>query len=502
RPVRPNAATANAARLDAAIAVRDADALPILTADVCEVVDHTTGVTYDRQGSLTTWRTLLSARDPTWRQEPLATLGDSLALFRLWMSASGFAGARFDVGAYEREGIALLEVDAQGRRARTEVFAVDRLDDAATRSEEVLGLHSDAFVVRATHTGTAHAGGGAYERPFVVLNAFGPDGLTRVEFFDAEREDEALARFDELTAEPAAARFPAERHERRVRSNAATAHAARLDAAIAARDFDALPTLLADEYEVVEHTTGVTYDRQGQLSSYRALRSAQDPTHLFEPLATLGDSLALGRLSTSASGFVGRKFDVGAHERVVIDLVEVDAQERCRRVEVFATERLGDAVAQLYERYAEILPDGPARARAAATARSVATMTFGRLDPDSLDADRDAEALARFEELTAEPAPTRPTAAPPRGAKKRQHRVRANAATASTPRFEAVFAARDADALPTLLADEYHVVDHTTGVTYDRQGELTSYRALMRARDPTLRTEPLATLGDSLSLSR
>src|SRR5205823_1745710 len=267
RRVRPNAATANAARLDAAIAVRDADALPTLTADVCEVVDHTTGATYGRQGSLTTWRTLLSARDPTWRQEPLATLGDSLALFRLWMSASGFAGATFDVGAYEREGIALLEVDAQGRRARTEVFAADRLDDAvarlyeryaellpdgpararaaagaramwgpgfdldriaaaiapaievvdhrslgtwsargaeaflehfrallevtddaATRSEEVLGLHSDAFVVRATHTGTAHAGGGAYERPFVVLNAFGPDGLTRVEFFDAERE--------------------------------------------------------------------------------------------------------------------------------------------------------------------------------------------------------------------------------------------------------------------------------------------------------------------------
>src|SRR5207247_6870057 len=204
-----------------------------------------------------------------------------------------------------------------------------------------------------------------------------------------------------------------------------------------------------------------------------------------------------------------------------------------RRAEIFAADRLSDAVARSYERYAELLPDGPARARAAATARSVATMTFGRLDPDSIDAiiasdgeyvdhrplgfpalrgaeavrrwvrslfetaddlvfrlddvlglrsdafvvrwtnfgtlragggsferrfialnvfgvdglvrrweffdaDRDAEALARFEELTAEPAPTRPTAAPPRGAKKRQHRVRANAATASPPRFAAV----------------------------------------------------------------
>src|SRR5207249_4161415 len=400
---------------------------------------------------------------PTWRQEPLATLGDSLALFRLWMSASGFAGARFDVGAYEREGIALLEVDAQGRRARTEVFAVDRLndavarlyeryaellpdgpararavagaramwgpgfdldriaaaiapaievvdhrslgtwsargaeaflehfrallevtDDAATRSEEVLGLHSDAFVVRATHTGTAHAGGGAYERPFVVLNAFGPDGLTRVELFDAEREDEALARFDELTAEPAATPFPAERHERRVRSNAATAHAARLDAAIAARDFDALPILLAYEYEVVDHTTGVTYDREGGLSSQRALLSAQDPTCRHEPLATLGDSLALCRLSTSASRFVSRKLDVGAHERVVLNLIEVDAQGRGRQSELFASDRLGDAFVRLYERYADLLPDGPARTRAAAAARSVAVL--GSPDPDSVDA--------------------------------------------------------------------------------------------------------------------
>jgi hypothetical protein len=38
---------------------------------------------------------------------------------------------------------------------------------------------------------------------------------------------------------------------RRVRPNAATAHAARADAMIAARDADALPALFADEVEVV-----------------------------------------------------------------------------------------------------------------------------------------------------------------------------------------------------------------------------------------------------------
>src|SRR5262249_38061670 len=50
--------------------------------------------------------------------------------------------------------------------------------------------------------------------------------------------------------------------------------------------------------------------------------------------------------------------------------------------EVFADDHLGQAIARLYQRYAELLPDGPARVCAAATARSVAAM--GTVDPDRL----------------------------------------------------------------------------------------------------------------------
>src|SRR5256712_7003496 len=53
--------------------------------------------------------------------------------------------------------------------------------------------------------------------------------------------------------------------------------------------------------------------------------------------------------------------------------MEGDAQES-QRDEVFAPARRGDAIARLYERYADLLPDGPARVRAAATARSVAAV--------------------------------------------------------------------------------------------------------------------------------
>src|SRR5206468_9662234 len=400
-PVRANAATASTPRFEAVCAARDADALPTLLADEYRVVDHTTGVTYDRQGELTSYRALMRARDPTLRTEPLATLGDSLSLSRVSMSASGFVGGTFDVGAYEREQIALNEVDANGRRRRMELFAADRLgdavvrlyeryaellpdgpartraaatarsfsgiaafeldrwaaavapaievvdhrtlgtwsargaeaflehlravlglaDDTATRDDDVLALQPDALLVRRTQFGTARAGGGAYERLFLLLHVFGADGLVaRLEFFDSDCEDEALARFDELTVAPTGARLTgaplraAEKRERRVRPNAATANAARLDAAIAVRDADALPTLTADVCEVVDHTTGATYGRQGSLTTWRTLLSARDPTWRQEPLATLGDSLALFRLWMSASGFAGASFDVGAYE--------------------------------------------------------------------------------------------------------------------------------------------------------------------------------------------
>src|SRR5262249_52032650 len=182
---------------------------------------------------------------------------------------------------------------------------------------------------------------------------------------------------------------PASKRERRVRANAATISIARVAGAVVARAADALPPLFADELEVVDHTTGAVFDRDGELSSLRSLLRARDPTLASEPLATLGDSLALFRTSTSGSKFAGGAFDVGAYEMLHIDVIEVDAQGRLRRMEFFPTERLGDAVARLYERYAELLPDGSARARAAATARSVAALP-GR----PFDLDRYATALA------------------------------------------------------------------------------------------------------------
>src|SRR5439155_1288824 len=163
--------TTYAARVDAAFAARDFEAIPSLIAEDSELIEHTTGATYDRQGELSSFRALLACADPAFRQEPLATLGDSLALCRWSRSATGFAAEAFR--EWDRS---LLEV----------------AENLAFRVDDILCLRSDALLIRWTNSGTLRAGGGAYERRLLMLWMYGPDGLlTRYEQFDADCDHEA-----------------------------------------------------------------------------------------------------------------------------------------------------------------------------------------------------------------------------------------------------------------------------------------------------------------------
>ena len=141
-----------------------------------------------------------------------------------------------------------------------------------------------------------------------------------------------------------------------------------------ARDADALTGLLADELTIVDHANGITYDRQGSLASFQSMLRVPGLTYRTEHLATLGESLALSRFSVSAAAVTGGRFDVGAYDVERIGLEEVDAQGRRRRAEFFSSDKLGDAIVRLYERYAEMLPDGPKHDRGAMTGRVVAAM--------------------------------------------------------------------------------------------------------------------------------
>jgi class 3 adenylate cyclase/tetratricopeptide (TPR) repeat protein len=180
-----------------------------------------------------------------------------------------------------------------------------------------------------------------------------------------------------------------------VRANAAAAALDRLAAALAARDFDALGALHAERLRVVHHVTGTVLDRQGTLDWWRAYLGDRDVSFTVEPLAVLGDALALSQLSWSGSTSDDPLLDVGAFESTELDLVEVDAEGRAVQIAVFAPDRLGDAVGRLYERYAELLPEGPGRERAALRARATMAMRLlpGQLEPFAAVLSADVEAV-------------------------------------------------------------------------------------------------------------
>ena len=157
---------------------------------------------------------------------------------------------------------------------------------------------------------------------------------------------------------------------------------ARFDAAIAARDFDAIATLFHTDHQEIDHPTGSSYGGEAAVDSLRRLFRSRAPHYDAEPLATLGEFLLLVRRRSGAAGTANSRYDVGAYENEAFQLFEVDEHGRARRAEVFAGDRLGEAIARLYRRHAELLPDGAGRERAAATARAMGTILTA---PDDLD---------------------------------------------------------------------------------------------------------------------
>src|SRR5262249_4542326 len=105
----------------------------------------------------------------------------------------------------------------------------------------------------------------------------------------AERARTTVARGEPVARAPEGSARPRGRVHRRVGANAVTAFMTRLDAAIAARDADALATLFADEWVVLDHTTKSTLDAGEVLRSLRFLLRVEQPTCRHEALATLGD---------------------------------------------------------------------------------------------------------------------------------------------------------------------------------------------------------------------
>ncbi len=283
--------------------------------------------------------------------------------------------------ACSRESEALAGDDLQAaiawRGARAEALA-KRGDHAAAvalaqaavtiaAATDALLDHADARVALAAALRAAGRGAEADAEERRAIELWEAKGATLL--VERARGDAGRVAPVDVPAEEPIAAPPARR--RRVRPNAATAMQARFDAAVAARDVDAIAAVFAESHQEIDHPTGSTYGRDACMASIQRLFRSRDSHYEVEPLATLGESLLLIRRRYHAAGAASGRYDVGAYENEGIQLFEVNEVGLCRHAEVFASNRLGDAIVRLYERYAELLPEGPARERAAATARAM-----------------------------------------------------------------------------------------------------------------------------------
>ncbi len=262
-----------------------------------------------------------------------------------------------------------VRAEALARRGEHgEAIAFARAAVAIAAATDALLDHADARLALAAALRAAGKGAEADAEEAQAIGLWEAKGATLL----AERAHHHGARLDPAARAPEDRVEPRSPVRRRVRPNAATVNSARFDAAIAARDMDEVSALVTDDYEGIHHPTGLTYELAGALARMRELLRGPEVAVAQEPLAILGDALALFRSVLSGSAASEQQFDVGPYEIRSLMLVEVGSLGRRRRTETFAEDHLGDAIARLYERYAELLPEGPARTRAAATARTVA----------------------------------------------------------------------------------------------------------------------------------
>jgi hypothetical protein len=225
--------------------------------------------------------------------------------------------------------------------------------------------------MRWTNSGTDRVGGGSYERPFLMLIVFGADGLvTRLEWFDPDREAEALARFDELTAERPGPRI----------ENAATRAVDQLQEAWAARDWGRLELFHAAELRAVDRRMIALpdLDRDRYLEAIRMRFEMSRSRLAFDVLATRGDRLALVR-----SHFEGADRDVGPSETEQLVVGEVDDAGRFTGVIFFNPDDLDAAYAELDARFDA--GEGARSARRVARLRAFGPALAGR-DWDALSA--------------------------------------------------------------------------------------------------------------------
>ena len=201
--------------------------------------------------------------------------------------------------------------------------------------EAVHRLSEIGAVVTHLSRGISQEGFDAEWRDVHVLGVDG-DMLSRSELFDEADLDAAIARFDELSR-------PTPRLE-----NAASQVADRYLAHFAARDWDALAKVLADDISIDDRrrvvNAGIRHGRDAELASLRAYADVGVMYMGSVAMAARGERLVLVR--ASGAGGESREFF-----NELLAVVEINSHNQISAVVVFDADDIDAAIAELDARY-------------------------------------------------------------------------------------------------------------------------------------------------------
>ena len=206
--------------------------------------------------------------------------------------------------------------------------------DLSIHIEAVHQLSNSGAVITHNGHGSSQEGFDAEWRAIDLLMVE-DNRIVRCEIFDEVDLDSALARFDELS-----------RPATRLRNAASQVHE-RLWTKFAARDWDGLAEMLADDALSDDRrrlvSAGIRRGRDSAIASLQAGADLADPAVTTTVIATRGERLALSRDFFSIEG---QRFDAE-----LLGVVEIDAHDRISARVIFGLDDIDAAFEELDTRY-------------------------------------------------------------------------------------------------------------------------------------------------------
>ncbi|MDQ1508870.1 MAG: hypothetical protein QOG50_714, partial [Actinomycetota bacterium] len=217
-------------------------------------------------------------------------------------------------------------------RAVEELWAL--VPDARYRTPAVYALDAHGLVVKFVIEGT-DVHGSELQWPRVLLLSVGREE-TRLEVYEEDDVDAALAHFEEL------------RPKTRRLENTASQVTERHSAHFAARDWDALAKVLADDFVTDDRrravNAGIRHGRDAEIANLRAVAEVGITYTAFVVIAARGERLILVRASVGDG--VSTEFATDA-----LSVVEINSHNQIAAIVIFELDDFESAIAELDARY-------------------------------------------------------------------------------------------------------------------------------------------------------